>query len=72
MDQWRERLALFLGMPSEEIGQVSGGKKRVTGSIDIGLIQSLNRKGEVKDMVAMAKSLLMNATTSPLLPLNRF
>jgi superfamily II DNA or RNA helicase len=52
MDQWRERLALFLGMPLEEIGQVSGGKKKVTGSIDIGLIQSLNRKGEVKDMVA--------------------
>ncbi len=52
MDQWRERLALFLGMPLEEIGQVSGGKKRVTGSIDIGLIQSLNRKGEIKDMVA--------------------
>jgi superfamily II DNA or RNA helicase len=52
MDQWRERLALFLGMPLEEIGQVSGGKKRITGSIDIGLIQSLYRKGEVKDMVA--------------------
>ncbi len=52
MDQWRERLALFLGMPLEEIGQVSGGKKKVTGSIDIGLIQSLNRKGEIKDMVA--------------------
>ncbi len=52
MDQWRERLALFLGRPLEEIGQMSGGKKKVTGSIDIGLIQSLNRKGEVKDMVA--------------------
>jgi superfamily II DNA or RNA helicase len=52
MDQWRERLALFLGMPVEDIGQVSGGKKRVTDSIDIGLIQSLSRKGEVKDMVA--------------------
>ncbi|MGA2956222.1 MAG: DEAD/DEAH box helicase family protein [Thermodesulfobacteriota bacterium] len=52
MDQWRERLALFLGMLVEDIGQVSGGKKRVTDSIDIGLIQSLNRKGEVKDMVA--------------------
>jgi superfamily II DNA or RNA helicase len=52
MDQWRERLALFLGMAVEDIGQVSGGKKRVTDSLDIGLIQSLNRKGEVKDLVA--------------------
>jgi hypothetical protein len=39
-------------MPVEDMGQVSGGKKRVTGSIDIGLLQSLNRKGEVKDLVA--------------------
>ena len=52
MDQWRERLSLFLGMPIENLGQIGGGKKKVTGFIDIGLIQSLNRKGEVKDMVA--------------------
>jgi superfamily II DNA or RNA helicase len=52
MDQWRERLALFHGTPLEDIGQVSGGKKKVTGCIVIGLIQSLIRKGEVKDMVA--------------------
>jgi superfamily II DNA or RNA helicase len=52
MDQWRDRLTLFLGMQLEDIGQVSGGKKRVTGSIDIGLMQSLIRKGEVKDLVA--------------------
>ena len=52
MDQWRDRLALFLDMPLEEIGQVSGSKKKVTGSIDISLMQSLNRKREVKDIVA--------------------
>jgi len=52
MDQWRERLALFLELPIERLGQVGGGKKKVTGFIDIGLLQSLNRKGEVKDMVA--------------------
>ncbi|WP_407079704.1 TOTE conflict system archaeo-eukaryotic primase domain-containing protein, partial [Candidatus Hakubella thermalkaliphila] len=27
MDQWRERLALFLGLPIEKLGQVGGGKK---------------------------------------------
>ncbi|GFP20194.1 hypothetical protein HKBW3S03_01695, partial [Candidatus Hakubella thermalkaliphila] len=52
MDQWRERLALFLGLPIEKLGQVGGGKKKVTGFIDIGLLQSLIRKGQVKDMVA--------------------
>jgi superfamily II DNA or RNA helicase len=52
MDQWRERLALFFDKPIEDLGQIGGGKTKVTGRIDVGLIQSLIRKGEVKDMVA--------------------
>ncbi|MGA2518964.1 MAG: DEAD/DEAH box helicase family protein [Thermodesulfobacteriota bacterium] len=52
MDQWRERLALFLDKPIEDLGQIGGGKTKVTDHIDVGLIQSLIRKGEVKDMVA--------------------
>jgi len=51
MDQWRERLALFFDKPIEDFGQIGGGKTKVTGYIDVGLIQSLIRKGEVKDMV---------------------
>jgi superfamily II DNA or RNA helicase len=52
MDQWRERFALFLNLAREEIGQIGGGKKKMTGLIDIALMQSLNRKGQVKDVVA--------------------
>ena len=52
MDQWRERLALFFDKSIEDFGQIGGGKTNVTGHIDVGLIQSLIRKGEVKDMVA--------------------
>jgi superfamily II DNA or RNA helicase len=52
MDQWRERIALFLDKPIEGLGQIGGGKTKVTGHIDVGLIQSLIRKGEVKDIVA--------------------
>ncbi len=52
MDQWRERLALFLGLSSKEIGQIGGGKTTKTGRLDVAVIQSLIRKGEVKDIVA--------------------
>jgi superfamily II DNA or RNA helicase len=52
LDQWRERLALFLDIPAGEIGRIGGGKSDRTGIIDIGMIQSLNRKGEVKDSIA--------------------
>jgi hypothetical protein len=51
LDQWRERLAAFLNISRDEIGLIGGGKSTRTGTIDIALIQSLNRKGEVKDFV---------------------
>ncbi len=52
MDQWRERLASFLGLSTKEIGQIGGGKSTKTGRLDVAVIQSLIRKGEVKDIVA--------------------
>jgi superfamily II DNA or RNA helicase len=52
LDQWRERLAMFLGIPIDEIGQIGGGKTKRTGSIDVAVIQSLHREREVKDFVA--------------------
>jgi superfamily II DNA or RNA helicase len=51
MDQWRERLSLFLDTPFKDIGMYGGGKKKLTGKIDIAVIQSLQRKGEVQDFV---------------------
>ena len=52
MDQWRERLVMFLGLSACEIGGFGGGRKKRTGIVDIATIQSLNRKGEVNDLVA--------------------
>jgi hypothetical protein len=51
-EQWRARLAVFLDLPPKAIGQVVGGKDSRTGLIDVALLQSLQRKGEVKDCVA--------------------
>ncbi len=51
VDQWIERLSSFLGMSKKEIGQIGGGKTRATGKLDIAVIQSLVRKGVVKDLV---------------------
>jgi superfamily II DNA or RNA helicase len=52
LDQWRARLATFLNIPVASIGQVGGGKTARTGEIDVAVIQSLHRKGEVQDFVA--------------------
>ena len=52
LDQWHERLAMFLGMPPKSIGQIGGGKVDRMGCVDVAVIQSLHRKDEVKDFVA--------------------
>jgi superfamily II DNA or RNA helicase len=43
---------VFLDLPANAIGQIVGGKDARTGFIDVALLQSLQRKGEVKDCVA--------------------
>ncbi|MCA9212041.1 MAG: DEAD/DEAH box helicase family protein [Planctomycetales bacterium] len=52
LDQWVERLSEFLGIPPKSIGRAGGGRKKLTGQIDVAIIQSLVRKGVVKDCVA--------------------
>lgn len=52
LDQWRERLSTFLELPPSSIGQIGGGKKKPTGVIDVAMVQSLNDKGVVDDLVA--------------------
>jgi len=52
MEQWVERLSTFLGLDQKEIGRIGGGKRSVSGRIDVGVIQSLNKKGSVDDLVA--------------------
>jgi superfamily II DNA or RNA helicase len=51
LNQWRERLRTFLSVEEGDIGTIAGGKRKPTGRIDVALIQSLVRNGEVSDLV---------------------
>jgi superfamily II DNA or RNA helicase len=52
LDQWRTQLSIFLDRKQKDIGQIGGGKTKVTGQIDVAMVQSLVRRDEVKDLVA--------------------
>ena len=52
LEQWVARLRTFLEIDPKLIGTIGGGKRRPTGVIDVALIQSLARNGEVDDVVA--------------------
>jgi hypothetical protein len=51
VDQWRERRRTFLSIENADIGTIGGGKRKPSGQIDIALIQSLVRNGQVSDLV---------------------
>jgi superfamily II DNA or RNA helicase len=52
MDQWASRLSSFLDIDEKQIGKLGGGKRKHGGLIDIALMQSLNRKGEVDNLIS--------------------
>lgn len=52
LKQWQERLQAFLGAGKGVVGTIGGGgKAKPTGKIDIAVMQSLSRQGEVNPLV---------------------
>ena len=52
LDQWLERIAMFLNVPKNQIGKIGGGKNKPTRIIDVAIMQSLTKNNEVDDLVA--------------------
>ena len=52
LTQWVERLREFLSVEPGDIGTIAGGRKKPTRRLDVAVIQSLVRKGEVSDLLA--------------------
>jgi superfamily II DNA or RNA helicase len=52
LTQWVERLREFLSVEPGDIGTIAGGRKKPSRRIDVAVIQSLVRKGEVSDLLA--------------------
>ncbi len=51
LKQWQERLQVFLGVGKGVVGTIGGGKAKPTGKIDIAVMQSISRQGEVNPLV---------------------
>lgn len=51
LKQWQERLQAFLGVGKGVVGTIGGGKAKATGKIDIAVMQSVSRQGEVNPLV---------------------
>jgi superfamily II DNA or RNA helicase len=51
LKQWQERLQSFLGGGKGVVGTIGGGKSKPSGRIDVAVMQSLSRQGEVSRLV---------------------
>lgn len=51
LKQWQGRLQAFLNVGKEVVGTIGGGKAKPTGLIDIAVMQSVSRQGEVNALV---------------------
>lgn len=52
LSQWRERISSFLGISKKEIGVWGGAKGKVSGKVDIAMLQTLARKEDVEEMAS--------------------
>lgn len=51
LDQWRERLSMFLDIPKKSIGILGGGRNKLTGNIDIAMLQTISKQGEIMEEI---------------------
>jgi superfamily II DNA or RNA helicase len=51
LTQWKERMATFLDLPKELPGALGGGKNKLSGEIDIAVMQSLSKREEIHEIL---------------------
>jgi superfamily II DNA or RNA helicase len=60
LKQWKSQIGIFLGLDAKSIGQISSGKRNLTGQIDVAMIQSLSRNDSVDDIVTEYGQVIIN------------
>ncbi len=51
MEQWIEQISSFLNISVKEIGRIGGGKYKPNKIIDVAMLQSLEKKGEIDTLI---------------------
>jgi superfamily II DNA or RNA helicase len=60
LDQWKERISTFLKIPVKEIGTLSGAKKKMTGQVDIGMLQSISRIEDLSEIAEKYSQIIID------------
>ncbi len=60
LEQWKERISSFLKIPIKEIGTLSGSKKKMTGKIDVGMLQSISRIEDLSEIAEKYSQIIID------------
>ncbi len=60
LEQWKERISTFLGIPPKEIGTLSGSKKKMTGRIDLAMLQSLSKISDLTEIMESYSQIIID------------
>jgi superfamily II DNA or RNA helicase len=60
LEQWKERISSFLKIPIKEIGTLSGSKKKMTGKIDVGMLQSISRMEDLSEIAEKYSQIIID------------
>lgn len=52
LEQWQEKLSIMLDIPKKQIGVLVGGKNKLTGLLDIAMLQSLSTREDITAIMA--------------------
>jgi hypothetical protein len=60
LEQWKERLSEFLDIDKKEIGAFGGTRKKRTGKIDIGMLQSIAKTQEIDEIASSYSQIIID------------
>ncbi len=60
LEQWKERISSFLKIPAKEIGTLSGSKKKMTGKIDVGMLQTIANLEDLTDIIEKYSQIIID------------
>lgn len=60
LEQWRKQLARFLEIPEKEIGVVGRAKKKITGKLDLGMLQTVTKLEEAEEILGAYAQIIID------------
>ncbi len=60
LEQWRSQFARFLGVKEKEVGVLAGQRKKLTGKLDVGMLQTVTKLEDVEEVLSQYGQIIID------------